>query len=117
MHTTKIEIQRESERLHAQRLAVTASLKPLIAQARARGLWLHLAYHDVWVSPHQLERELVAANLCFSPENWSLRDPGERLTELRQQAVDAQHAAWSFEMQLRRDRDPAARATVSDQEC
>ncbi len=55
-------------------------LRPLIAEARAKGLVLRFIAHDVWRTPDELEAELRchSAFAQWGPEYWELRDPKER---------------------------------------
>lgn len=65
-------------------------MKPMIAQARAEGKWLHCHYQDLWFSPDQLEAEHAKGNFRWGPVNWALRDPQERIARARRTVAEAQ---------------------------
>ncbi len=57
------------------------SLRPLIAQARAEGKWLHCSYQDLWFSPDELEAANRDGRFRWGAVNWTVRDPGEMVRE------------------------------------
>lgn len=64
-------------------------LGPLFAEAKRTGKWFYGAYHDIWFSPDELEREHANGNFRWGAVNWKLRDPRERLQELDRKAESA----------------------------
>lgn len=62
-------------------MSETREMTALFAQARATGKWFWTRYQDLWFSPDQLERERVEGRFRWRAENWTLRDPRERLQE------------------------------------
>lgn len=58
------------------------SRSTLIAQARAEGKWLYARFHDIWLSPDQLEKENTEGNFLWDTEAFTLCDPNERLRQI-----------------------------------
>lgn len=88
--------------------ATVAALRPLIQQARARGLWLVLTHGNVWVSPGELEHELHNGNLVHAPINWELADPAEELHRLEEESTRAANAVFQFGVRMVNARQAAA---------
>lgn len=80
---------------------ILKSLLPLFVRARSQGLWFHCAYQDLWFSPDDLAREHAAGRFIWGPENWSLRDPKERLAQLEREAVAHAAGVERFKERLR----------------
>lgn len=57
------------------RQQVLASLEPLFAEARAKGLWFHSCYQDMWFSPDELAEMHRQDRFIWGPVNWTLRNP------------------------------------------
>ncbi|TPG68639.1 hypothetical protein EEL31_08970 [Brevibacillus laterosporus] len=62
---------------------ILASLQPLFDQAEKKGLWFYSSYHDIWLSPSKLRQEQENGNFLWGAVNWQLRDPLERVVELK----------------------------------
>jgi hypothetical protein len=56
-------------------------MKPMIAEARAKGFWLCSTYQRLWFSPDQLELVMSAGKFCWGPANWQILNPIDRLKE------------------------------------
>lgn len=69
---------------------VADMLKPLISEAREKGLWLWCHYQDIWFSPSELEQQNANGKFLWGPVNWKLRDPTERLREAERRLSEAQ---------------------------
>lgn len=82
------------------------ALKPLIAEARAKRLWLWCHYQDLWFSPAELEAQNNNGKFLWSAENWRLRDPNECLQAALQRLAAA-------EADVRRIRDRINGVAVS----
>ena len=76
---------------------VTDSLKPLFEEAEEKGLWFYQRYYDLWLSPSKLKDEQKNGRFRWGAANWRLRDPKERLQQLRQKAAEATQEADNFE--------------------
>ena len=79
---------------------LTDSLQPLFEEAEEKGLWFYGAYHGLWLSPAGLREEHRKGRLRWGAVNWKLRDPKERLEELRRDAAKATKEADDFEKTL-----------------
>jgi hypothetical protein len=69
------------------------TLAPLIEQARAERKWLWCYYQDIWFSPDQLAEQNANGKFLWSPINWKLRDPQERVAEADKRADQARRDA------------------------
>lgn len=67
--------------LNNSKEAIAGSLKPMISEARRKKLWLHAHYHNIWMSPDELEHENAQGKFLWDPINWTLRDPAEYVAE------------------------------------
>lgn len=70
--------------------AVLAGLTPMFAKARAEGLWFHCGYRDIWFSPDELDAANKEGRFIWGAVNWTLRDPRERLEQLKNAVVSAE---------------------------
>ncbi|QDX94351.1 hypothetical protein EEL30_19930 [Brevibacillus laterosporus] len=62
---------------------IVASLQSLFDQAEKKGLWFYSSYHDIWLSPSKLRQEQENGKFLWGAVNWQLRDPLERVVELK----------------------------------
>ena len=76
--------------------AVLAGLVPMFAKARAEGLWFHCGYQDLWFSPDELDAANKEGRFIWGAVNWTLRDPRERLEQLKNAIVSAEAAKAQF---------------------
>lgn len=72
----------------------------LFEDARRDGLWFYSPYQGLWLSPDELAEHQQKGLLMLAASHWRLRDPRERLRELREQAERAAKAVDDFETQL-----------------
>jgi len=70
-------------------MSIHDQLLELTAKARAEGKWLFCAYQHLWMSPDQLDEANRKGRFLWSPVNWELRDPKERINEAKNRV---QHA-------------------------
>lgn len=70
------------------------TLDELIDEADRSGKWLNTYYQNLWFTPAQLRKENQNGKFCWSAENFSLRDPVERMRELN---ANQQKAAAEYE--------------------
>lgn len=68
---------------------IKQELKQLIQQANAQGKWLHCHYQDIWLSPAELAAQNAEGKLLWSAINWTLRDPNNKLEQLKRAVVVA----------------------------
>lgn len=64
-------------------------LRAMIREARAKGLWIFSGYQAIWWSPNQFETVINNGHFRWSPENFRLRDPRERVKQLEESVVSA----------------------------
>lgn len=62
------------------------SLEPLFREAREKGLWFYSAYQALWFAPDELAAKQQAGLFRWGTQNWELRNPMERIDELRFEA-------------------------------
>lgn len=62
-------------------------LVPMMAKAKAEGLWFHCNYQDLWFSPTELEDTWGKGRFQWGAVNWNLRNPQEYKAEA-QRRVD-----------------------------
>ena len=60
-----------------------AKLTALIDCAEAERKWLFLRYQALWVAPDELRVLNAQGRYGWGAENWELRDPQERVDELK----------------------------------
>jgi hypothetical protein len=78
-----------------------AELAALITRAENEGKWLHCHYQNMWFSPTQLRAENASGNFVWGVANWTLRDPEERLAQLKHNVKLAVLILESFEREMR----------------
>jgi len=76
-------------------------LSELINQAEKESKWLHCSYQDLWFSPNQLREHNSNGRFKWGIDNWSLRDPQEKLKALRVKVDNAKLQADEFEKMLK----------------
>lgn len=81
-------------------------LMPLFHEARAKRLWFHTSYQDLWFSPDDLARANATGRFRWGPSSWTLRDPAERLLELDRKIAEAQKERDQFAARLRAEGYP-----------
>ena len=57
---------------------IIESLEPMFKEAEAKGLWFWNRYQDIWVLPADLRANHAKGQFVWGPDNWELRDPGDR---------------------------------------
>jgi hypothetical protein len=84
--------------------SVAESLRPLIGEARATGMWLYSQSLAgiLWFSPDELAAENAKGKFCWGPINWQLRHPQEYLRQLR---IDHKKYMETYENQMDRLRN------------
>jgi len=76
-------------------------LAPLFERATREGLWFYSKYQGLWFSPAELEAEQSDGRFIWAATNWNLRDPMERLTELRDDVIRASRDIKEFAERMR----------------
>lgn len=71
-------------------------LRPLIEEARLKGLWLCHTYYDLWFSPKELENANKEGKFLWGSTNWMLRNPQEHLEYLKHQVAKAEKDLQDF---------------------
>jgi hypothetical protein len=66
---------------------VTDSLRLMFEEARQKGLWFFSPYQQLWFSPDELQENQKNGRFCWGAVNWELRDPKERVEQLRLEAA------------------------------
>lgn len=80
--------------MNTGKLEIIESMKPVIEEARRQRKWLLSTYHDIWLTPDELEKHQEAGSFCWGPPNWQLRDPHDLLERANGKVIEAQrHAA------------------------
>ena len=72
------------------------SLQPLFERAEREGLWFNCSYQDLWFSPNELRELHKKSRFVWGAKNWSLRDPSERLNQLKNKERRLQHEKDEF---------------------
>lgn len=65
------------------------SLEPLFDKAKKEGLWFFCDYQCLWFTPLELKECLKKGEFVWGAENWSLRNPQEKLKQIenRERAI------------------------------
>ena len=63
-------------------------MESLFKQAEEQKLWFWSRYQDLWFSPAKLRIAQSVGQFRWGAVNWELRDPRERVSELRQRAQE-----------------------------
>jgi hypothetical protein len=69
----------------ATSIEIQRSLKPLFDRAERERLWFFSPYQQLWFSPGNLRQQQEAGNFRWGSANWELRDPRERVRQLREE--------------------------------
>lgn len=77
------------------------SLQPMFVQAEKQGLWFYCRYQSLWFSPTSLHKEQANGRFRWGAMNWELRDPLERVRELRHEGKEAFLKADALEVEIR----------------
>lgn len=75
------------------------SLKPLIDEAKEKGLWLHLKGY-AWLSPYELEKEQVKGHYTYDKKYWILGDPQDKVKELEDEIKRKQDELETFKSRI-----------------
>jgi hypothetical protein len=75
-------------------------LEPLFRQAERENLWFWTVYKDSWFSPADLRSKHKQGAFIWGAINWRLRNPVERLEELREQRVVIDAEIEQFQRRL-----------------
>lgn len=86
----------EVMRAHSERSEILRSLEPLFAEAQQTGKWFYCNYQGLWFSPAELKTEHGRGKFVWGVENWTLRDPKERLDELEVAIMKATNERHHF---------------------
>ncbi len=84
----------------AERAAILLSLQPLFAEARAKKLWFYCKYHSLWFSPAELQAEHDNEKFIWGVVNWELRDPEERIAELKEEILFLCDSIYNWRMRM-----------------
>lgn len=80
--------------------ALERDLDPLFKKAEAQGLWFYSHYQQLWFSPAKLRAEQAGGSFRWGSANWTLRDPMERVRELRRDAEGLNKIADAIEKEV-----------------
>lgn len=75
-------------------------MSEMFARAEREGLWFFSPYQQMWFSPESLRTERANGSFRWGSANWELRDPQERLQELRREEESARERRERFETLL-----------------
>ncbi len=79
-----------------EKQVILNSLQPLFEKAEREGLWFNCSYQDLWFSPNELKKLHKENRFVWGAQNWSLRNPKERLNQLENQERRLQHEKNEF---------------------
>lgn len=65
-----------------KRQNIIDAMKPMIAEAREKGLWLFCHYQRMWLAPAELEAAHAQGQFVWGPPNWELRHPSEEVEHM-----------------------------------
>ena len=77
------------------------AMQPLLRQARDEGKWLYVNYQSLWFSPDELEAAYGEGRFLWGPENWALRNPEQRITELEHEIERAKANLVAFKQRVK----------------
>lgn len=66
-----------------ERAEILRSLEPLFTEAERTGKWFYLKYQAMWFTPTELRVAHNNNKFVWGAVNWELRDPLERIRELK----------------------------------
>ena len=75
-------------------------IEEIIAKARKEGKWIYCRYQDLWFSPDDLEKQNKCGRFLWGTINWEVKDPQERVKELRIAAIKALTELLQFKSRL-----------------
>lgn len=79
---------------------IREELASMSEAARADNLWFYCGYQNLWLSPYRLDQLQQEGAYRWPAGCWTLRDPRERLEELRKQTDVAMRLERDFERSL-----------------
>lgn len=72
----------------------------LFERAKERELWFNCRYQNLWFSPEDLEEKQANGKFRWGAVNWELRDPQERIEQLRREMGRVQNELDNFTKRL-----------------
>lgn len=81
---------------------IMKSMESLFRKAEQHRLWFYCSYQSLWFSPEGLREQQANGRFLWGAANWELRDPRERVTELRNEGKQAFKQAESLEAEIGR---------------
>jgi hypothetical protein len=79
---------------------IKEELKPLFEKAEKEGLWFYTNYQSLWFTPEQLREKQKEGRFVWGKENWQLRNPRERLKEIKKKNQELEQKIERFEQRL-----------------
>ncbi len=70
------------EKLNERKREILDELEPLYQEAMVKGLWFYTPYQDLWFAPSELKEKQENGRYIWGKENWQLRHPQEKLSQL-----------------------------------
>jgi len=64
---------------------ILKELEPLFEKAEKEGKWFYCKYQGLWFSPQKLREQQEQGRFIWGSCNWELRDPREKLVEMKRQ--------------------------------
>lgn len=80
---------------------ILKSLEPLLEKAEKENLWFHSTTQDTWLSPHELRVCNAKGQFLWGVDNWTLRDPKEKLHEFNVTKMVLTDAIRSFSERIK----------------
>jgi hypothetical protein len=79
---------------------ILQSLKPMFDKAERERLWFSSPYQQLWFSPGNLREAQSNGRFRWGSVNWELRDPRERVKELREEGKALLRKADAMEQEI-----------------
>ena len=79
---------------------ILESLVPLFEDAKTKNLWFYCSYQGLWFSPRELNQYQEEGRFIWGVDNWQLRSPLDRLSELEKQKKNIEEQILVFKKRM-----------------
>jgi Zn-finger protein len=79
---------------------ICEELGTLIEKAKCENLWFYNSYYNMWVSPTELAKKNKEGKLIWGANNWILRNPQEKVSELKREIEAIEDELIQFQMRM-----------------
>lgn len=76
-------------------------LQLMFEEAEDKGMWFFCAYQQLWFTPTELRQYQSEGHFRWGVQNWQLRDPSERKSQLVAKIAVANDELGAFRVRMK----------------